>query len=447
MTTYASYLPESQIITLRKDFPAFADPEKLDGFINPEQFGVFFHEWVHFLHNISTINGFSIFCTQSILWSNFRWAMNNQDVCLGSNDMDPKHIESNKKFFSYIYSNRRQHECKLPDYAKANDLFFKEAIIHDMEVANGSVLCTSLIKCTISYSENNYNLDLGVLEILESAAFMLECRCINAMNGSPQKPPFYPYHTIKGLAAKIAPSLNDEDIICCMLASLQSNNPPQVLFNLLEKCESLHSDCRYEYLVADVKKQLNEQEQSISDTLCQTIHMFPVDEPMGNFIKLTLNRISNNLKCRKQNPFFELDIIKKITEKTELMNEIIQQFGGCTIIQVRNGDDNEPQRDIMYDFLLPENNESVLFGSKMLRACFHFIFIHLKLSGEIIKTENLSISPHNKCPFYTVCSASVRTNNSNICAESPWKSMSINDNYGCYYAAAIKATNPPVLLD
>lgn len=42
MTTYASYLPESQIITLRKDFPAFTDPEKLDGFINPEQFGVFF---------------------------------------------------------------------------------------------------------------------------------------------------------------------------------------------------------------------------------------------------------------------------------------------------------------------------------------------------------------------------------------------------------------------
>lgn len=61
MTTYASYLPESQIITLRKDFPAFTDPEKLDGFINPEQFGVFFHEWIHFLHNISTINGFSIF--------------------------------------------------------------------------------------------------------------------------------------------------------------------------------------------------------------------------------------------------------------------------------------------------------------------------------------------------------------------------------------------------
>ncbi|HBE5975174.1 TPA: hypothetical protein KMD88_002735, partial [Escherichia coli] len=442
-----SYLPESQIITLCKDFPAFTDPEKLDGFINPEQFGVFFHEWIHFLHNISTINGFSIFCTQNILWSNFRWAMDNQDVCLGSNDMDPAHIESNKNFLSYIRSNRSLHKCNLPYYVKVNDLYFEDAIIHDMEVADGSVICTSLIKCRISHSENKYDLDLGVLEILESAAFMLECKCINAMNGFPQEAPFYPYHTIKGLAAKIAPSLNDEDIICCMLASLQSNNPPQVLFNLLHKCELLHSDCRYEHLVAEVKKQLSEQDQIISESLNQIIQMIPVDEPMGNFIKLTLNRISNNLNYRKQKPFFELDIIKKIAEKTEFMNEVIQKFGGCTIIQVRHGDDNEPQRDIMYDFCLPENNDSILFGSKMLRACFHFIFIHFKLSGEIMKTEELNISPRNKCPFYTVCCASIRANNSNICAESPWKSMSIDDNKGCYYAAAIKATNPPVLPD
>ncbi|HFO6596224.1 TPA: hypothetical protein ACHKUZ_005112, partial [Escherichia coli] len=99
-----------------------------------------------------------------------------------------------------------------------------------------------------------------------------------------------------------------------------------------------------------MKKQLSEQDQIISESLNQIIQMIPVDEPMGNFIKLTLNRISNNLNYRKQKPFFELDIIKKIAEKTEFMNEVIQKFGGCTIIQVRHGDDNEPQRDIMYDF-------------------------------------------------------------------------------------------------
>ena len=152
MATIASYLPESQIITLSKDFPALTDPEKLSGFTNPLQFGVFFHEWIHFLHNISTINGFSVFCTQIILWSNFRWAMDNQDVCIGSSSMDQNNIEFNKRFYSYIYSNRKMHNCGLPTHIKVNDLSFESAEIHNMEVADDSVVSTSLIKCTIIYS-------------------------------------------------------------------------------------------------------------------------------------------------------------------------------------------------------------------------------------------------------------------------------------------------------
>ncbi|WP_413740327.1 hypothetical protein ACL2XQ_09725 [Sodalis sp. RH14] len=443
MATIASYLPESQIITLSKDFPALSDPENLAGFTNPVQFGVFFHEWIHFLHNISTINGFSLFCTQITLWSNFRWAMDNQDVCIGSCGMDQGNIEFNKRFYSYIYSNRKLNTCGLPTHVKVNDLSFESAKIHDMEVADDSVVCTSLIKCTIIYSESKYKLDIGVLEILESAAFMLECKCISAMNGSPQEAPFHPYHTIKWLAGEIAPSLNEEDIICCMLSALQSNNPPHVLFNLLKESETLHAGCRYENLVSHVKKQLNEQDETISNSLSQIYSMFPIDEPMGKFIKLTLDRINKNLIYRKENPFFELDIIKKVTEKTELMNEIIQQFGACTIIQEKHEDDERPQCDIMYDFALPENDELTLFGSKMLRTCFHFIFRHYKSSGEIIKTESLVDSLNNKCPFYTVCCSSIRTSNSNVCSKSPWKSMRINDNESCYYAAAIKATNPP----
>jgi len=443
MATIASYLPESQIITLSKDFPALTDPDELAGFKNPVQFGVFFHEWIHFLHNISTINGLSLFCTQIVLWSNFRWAMDNQDVCIGSIGMDQENINFNKDFYSYIYSNRRLHHCELPSYVKLNELLFENAEISDFEVSNDQVTSTSLINCTILYCGKKYSLDIGVLEILESAAFMLECKFINAMNGSPQEAPFHPYQTVKGLAEGIAPSLNEDDIVCCMLAALQSNNAPYVLFNLLKDCELKHTDCRHENLVSLAKAQLKEQDELIENSLDQICSYFPNNEPMGNFIKLTIKRIKKNLAYRNEHPFFELDIIKNVAERNEMMNEVIRQFGGCTIIQKRYEDDEEPQCDIMYDFDLPENNESNLFGSKMLRACFHFMFLHYKSSGEIIKTESLDESPSNKCPFYTVCCSSIRMSNSNVCAESPWKSMLINDNKDCYYAAAIKATNPP----
>lgn len=446
MATIASYLPESQIITLSKDFPALTDPEKLVGFTNPEQFGFFLHEWIHFLHNISTINGFSLFSSQIILWSNFCWTMNNKEVSDGSGNIDQNNIKGNERVLSYIISNRKWHQCNLPSYLKESNFYFESSQIHDMEVVDEQVYSTSLIKCTINYSDNKYSINIGVLEILESVAFMLECECVKKMNGTPQNAPFYPYHIIKKLAGSIAPSLSDKIITCCMLASLQSNNPPQILYELLKESESLSVKCRYKNLVSRVKKQLTEQDENIKKTFTQVNSLFPVDEPMGRFVKLTLSRIKNNLIFRKSNPFYELNIIKKVSKQVESMNDFIKQFGGCTIIQKRDDDEEKPLCDVMYDFELPENDESTLFGSKMLRACFHFILLHYKPSGEIINTLSLGVSSKNKCPFYTVCGSNIRTSNSNVCAESPWKSMRINDNKDCYYASAIKATNPPVNL-
>ncbi|SUG70293.1 Uncharacterised protein [Salmonella enterica subsp. enterica] len=61
MAAIATYLPESQIITLTKDFPALEDPQNPIGFTNPTQFAFFFHEWIHFLHNIQLYMAFLFF--------------------------------------------------------------------------------------------------------------------------------------------------------------------------------------------------------------------------------------------------------------------------------------------------------------------------------------------------------------------------------------------------
>lgn len=444
MAAIATYLPESQIITLSKNFPALEDPKNPVGFTNPIQFSFFFHEWIHFLHNISTINGLSLFCTQLILWNNFRWTMENQDVSLGSSHINPELIDNNKNHFSFIISNRKRNTCTLPSYAKNKDIYFDAHEIEFLKYADGQVTSTSLIKCKVTFNNNSYALDIGLLEILESVAYMLESKCAQEMNATPQESPFYPYHAVNGLTKKVAPSLTSDDLICCMLASLQSNDSPRVLLNLLIEMESLEAACRYEKLVSHVKKQLNELAEVTNTSINQIINLFPVNEPMGNFIKLTLRRIKNNLGFRIQDPFLEINIIKKISKNPLEMNDIIRKFGGCTIIQKRNNDPESPECDVMYDFELPENNESTLFGSKKLHACFHFILLHYRPSGEILKTENLPNSPRNRCPFYTVCGASLRVSNSEICNLKPWKSMSCASSEGCYYAAAMIATNPPI---
>jgi len=168
----------------------------------------------------------------------------------------------------------------------------------------------------VTFNDNSYDLHIGLLEILESVAYMLESKCAQEMNSTPQESPFYPYHTVNGLAKKVASSLTDDDLICCMLASLQSNDSPRVLMNLLIEMESLEADCRYEKLVSHVKNQLNELADATDSSINQIISLFPINEPMGNFIKLTLRRIKNNLGFRIEDPFLELNIIKNISKKT-----------------------------------------------------------------------------------------------------------------------------------
>ncbi|WP_431223376.1 hypothetical protein ACQ86O_25445 [Serratia sp. L9] len=104
------------------------------------------------------------------------------------------------------------------------------------------------------------------------------------MNGTPQNAFFYPYHIIKNLAGSITPSLSNDIIICCMLASLQSNAPPQVLFELLKESESLSDNCRYKNLVSRVKEQLTEQDENIKKLLLKLIHCFLLMNQWEDFL-------------------------------------------------------------------------------------------------------------------------------------------------------------------
>ncbi len=439
MVAIASYLPESQIITLGKNFPAMENPEELAGFVTPAQLGFFFHEWIHLLHNISTISGLTLFSVQVNLWSNFRSAMNEDGLSGGSENMPPEYTAGNANLLSYFISSRMKNTNKVPGSIKPSQIFFEVPELINMEVENDFIVKPSLIKCKVSCSGVQYDTEIGILEILESAAFMLEYDLVEKMNGTHYEAPFHPYHLVSGLASIIAPSLDNRIIICCMLASLQSNDPPRVLLTLLRNTELIDAAKQYDsvrnYVIKELKEQVDNNERIIE----QINNMFPVNEPMADFIKMTMYRVKKNLRYRIKHPFFELYIIDEIVKKTDFLNKFILKFGATTIIQERTGHDDMMERDIMYDFILPDYSNTASFGLKMTRASFHFISIHYKSSGEIENTSNVV----SKCPFYTSCCSSVRKSDSSICAKTPWETRKINNNKDCYYAAALKATNPP----
>lgn len=439
MAAIATYLPESQIITLSENFSALDDPDNPIGFTTPEQLGFFFHEWIHLLHNISSISGLAIFSTQLLLWSNFRWAMDESGLSGGSQSMDQKSISGNKNLLKYFSSNRYKNSSEIPSRATPEQIKFVSANLADMEIEDEHIINSSLIKCKFETSNTIYDVDIGLFEILESAAFMLECKIVTEMNGTIFGSPFNPYHLVKALANGISSSLDDRIIICCMLASLQSNDPPRVLLTILEMVGSIKDSERYDTLTNLVKTQLIDQKKSTDQTLEQIRLLFPIEEPMAEFVKMTLNRIERNLEYRLEDPFFEFSIIEKVAQDNKNLDVYISKFGACSIIQKRHGNDDLIERDIMYDFSIQDFSENASFGLKMIRSAFHFISIHYSPTGSIDTTSNKL----SKCPFYTTCGSTLRKNNSEICAKTPWQAKLFEENESCYYSAAIRATNPP----
>ncbi|WP_199251932.1 hypothetical protein [Aeromonas veronii] len=442
MCAMASYLPESQIITLSNDILAFHDPENPIGFTNPIQFGVFFHEWIHYLHNVSTISGLSLFSIQVTLWSNFRWTMNEDKLSGGSQELSEEHIINNKNMFTYIRHGRINNNAMIPSNIQPDnvEIIFFELL--EKEIKNDQVTKPSTIKCDMTWNGKIFTLYIGILEMLESAAYMLESKLVSTMGETPISARFSPYHLVSTLASKIAPSLSNEDIICCIITALQYNDPPELLLSILKDLESQPVDERQLFLKSHAKKLLQIQEDAVDETIRKIREMFPVHEPMGDVVKLTLDRIENNISFRKTDPFIELSIIDITSKEICQIDEFIIQFGGCTIIQERHGEDDQIERDIMYDLNNNDFDDFKSFGWKMMRAAFHFTMLHFDQHGKIKSTKELPESKYRKCPFYTSCNYKQRHDSGHICAQTPWETIKNND-CKCYYAAAVKATNPP----
>ncbi|UTO18846.1 MULTISPECIES: hypothetical protein [Acinetobacter] len=74
----AAYEPDLMVIRIKEDLEALSNR---DGIIVPfkdmEEVSVFFHEWIHFIHNTSTLIGLTLFYSYIGLWKIFRYSYAN----------------------------------------------------------------------------------------------------------------------------------------------------------------------------------------------------------------------------------------------------------------------------------------------------------------------------------------------------------------------------------
>ena len=447
--TIASYLPDSQLIKLGVNLPAFCDPGNPRGFVGGHELAYILHEWTHYLHNVSTIHGLSSFANLIHLWSVFRKTIGPDGFSMGSS-ANPEVIQAHfrqKNAFIQITRNRRPNN--IPGKLSA-ELITVTGVSERSQTLPGLDIATRAIVCALSIRNDQgdcytASAEIGSHEIVESVAYMLEARFTVRAGGKPVDVPFSPYLLLKMLANHAAPTLRDELVIACGIASLQSSDPPSSLLHLLAMAEAemQKGGDVFAMLQEHQRQELHEASEWIEDQLKVIEDVFPIEEPMARAVRKTVSTMRSNFEVRKQLPFVELAIIEQIIQNNGNLTPIVSAFGACGILQQRQGGEDDLQRDVLYEFVLDDEKDPLLDeGRRLMHAAFDFVRLHSS-KGEIVPTLQLPKSRRYMCPFYTVCAEETRRVTSLICAEEPWQTAHRATADLCWYGRAVRLISPP----
>lgn len=437
--TAASYTPDYQVIRLKSVFQPFADPENPQPFETPHQAGFFIHEWIHFLHNLSTLHGICAYSHAVLVWSNVRTFIYEDDPEIDGS-LAIQHNADIQRQFNYRLYARKSKNNNLPTNLVYADIEFLSCESRSSQIDDDPRYeCTDIVcKVKIAKAEDSQLIEIaiGCHEIIESVAFMLEERFLARHKEIPAPTKIDPYYLVKGLAALIAPSLSSETVLRCALLSLQHLDPPKLLTDLLKFAQkACESNKNPDTKITEIaKSHLLNNQKAIEENIAFIESMFAVDEPMARAVKYTTGKMRNNYIHRLSDPFFEIALIDKLAAKGEIaLFFAMERFGVGFLIQERGGDEDEPMKDLMYDISLEDKNDPDLSsGRRIAQAAFSYVFQFFK-----DKPNELTQPTDLKCPFYTCCNSDFRRNNATVCRKTPWFTQDLDLSNMCFFGRAV----------
>lgn len=229
-----------------------------------------------------------------------------------------------------------------------------------------------------------------------------------------------------------------------MLCSLQSSDPPALLLDVLYLSKkSLEENISpLQAVKTATMAQLEANKNFISMSFNMHEKAFPVDEPIARGIRGVIEQIRKNISQRYADPFFELDIIERISKEVTNYNDIIREYGGCSVVQERSGYNDQLERDLLYSFIHNQSDGDW----QIFHAAFRYLYLHIDGKTFIPSSTMASKNIKKQCPFYTSCNLQLRQNNSNICSESPWEAehwQGWDQNHiTCWYGMGVRQTRP-----
>ncbi|MDP3423383.1 MAG: hypothetical protein Q8S32_06445 [Burkholderiaceae bacterium] len=403
------------------------------------------HEYVHYLHNISTKAGVRlIYLTHCAIF------LASHFLIKGENGIDVQSEDSgwseDFRFFinnlNYIYG--EFNEIEFDPSTKSSHWKFSNLSTYT------PIIETPFFSYQVTVSENFSKKRTGVLRIgltfiTEGVAYEVEREvwkdngCLS--NDIDKATPTFPYlayeHLVNYIVGRQTTAI---ERIKIGNAALMHESPSQ---GFVDACLALKKGVHIlgEYHAKMIKElqdfsnaKINEMFDELEKFYSRTDKLLAPFQHYASIIKSTV-------KKRISHPDIEsIFIHKNATEKNitpSCFLGLSSNVAEHCIIQEKSN--SKATIDIIGDrtSLAASTIDPTWFY--VLCSAIHFIQHHFKTDGTVEKTSNLR---EKKCPFSGACEAEASYNNPDVCKRFPWRFVPKDRHQSCWYSAGIKSITP-----
>jgi hypothetical protein len=427
------YAPERFLITLGPQFNLARKSDLTPRDLDESQLSIFFHEYAHYLQNISTIAGFHGFSRMLDLWRLFRETIEPNFESSGSAIMPPERQRWIEQYLVLgdAFDGAIEPESDIPFHATSIVITGYNIQPVELPLAQGTALITQVnITGNASHQSGRtepFTFRFGTVAIMEGMAYEIDQIVAAGLDGTVTPrfdAPVFPYRLLSALAEWFAPGLPRRTILQLGCLSLCVNDPAGTLIDLfrtIQKWSARGFGAReivdgISILTAAMR---NDTFDAVLGTdLPQYRQAFRTTDVLGRGVHAIIDLFEDMLTMRRQNPFLELTIL---TENDHLSNEglnkLIEQIHPCAILQQHGGSIDKVERDRLLIFVPDDGRRSMTEnGISVLQACFDLLIRHLDTAG-IVETASAA---RGRCPYYTCCNLTMRIDDPKRCKTRPW---------------------------
>lgn len=438
-----TYLPNVALIRLSSD-AAFWLPQN-----DPtlDRLNVFVHEYLHYLHNFSTVAGIYGFVAQLRLTALFTSTVGLSGRAYGMSVLlaeEAGQVTSTLQWREYLYGSARP-PFNERLYRTGGKLQLIGVRRHQevLQLCRQEVpLDRTYIDLEVSSSTSPaqpVSIDLGSYVLMESLAFEVE-KMISQNHGFDAakldaQTPMFPYKVCRCLFEGIAGIEPTSELLAkALLLSLQSTNPGAAFVSIAEQFHNTPDSGARQQILTDLTErttaELRQCEHGLRTQILDTeAARFRSRGAAGRGIASMLEHCKQYLRLRIEKPYFELDTLAAGPDRDAFV-DLLKSCPPCLVLQDTDPTGAESSLTL---FSESEPDPAALDELGAMQGLLQFVSSHLTSNGFV----PTSAAQRARCKLFSACTAPLAMSNSPICKERPWESFRPEQASACWYSAGV----------